>query len=603
MRGRYAALISQLYAASKSRNLHIVLSGDGQVENLDRDVALEILTAWMFQQPRSPHEVVSVAATAAAAPVESVRPNVGALSFLFKNELRQALSSHLASFDLSVRAVLLFIVGVATDTPHAPSQDDLVVLINLDEAQNLSANLLKHVIELILSPLLQNGIRVFLSVSGLNSEQICRGINSTGARILEIVLPLLSMKDMSGILLHLFDMSITNSISAILFWLGGVPRFLELFLQFAARKARADTIIDLESWLAKVATARDLIDCVRMCATETYSSLCRMSPSSMPSDVLGNLFSLSLSGCNVSLEMLVSKAFPQWTLRHCQNNQLLYFKPTAGASGAVIMPPLVLYTVQVATGSNHLGPANSALQVPAILMTPDECEKLTISAVMHRLRAAKLCDSNTIMLSELLGGCPLGGVKDVCLRIPGCFNIVTLDHKIESHNIERFCSNVRRAILAEPTRTAVAFLNGRQASYADSFIVFAELMLLFQEKQSIIARMQAACGRAVPAVSAEGVVAELEKVVHGTPAPFVLLFVSDEAPIVAPSRRFQALILRSVIVITREQHDKLLGVVIANLRRSALSDSSARESGDRVAAAASTSASLSQRRGAVCNVM
>jgi hypothetical protein len=44
-----------------------------------------------------------------------------------------------------------------------------------------------HVLELILSPLLQRGVGVFLSVSGLNSEQLFQGMDSSGARMLEIV--------------------------------------------------------------------------------------------------------------------------------------------------------------------------------------------------------------------------------------------------------------------------------------------------------------------------------------------------------------------------------------------------------------------------------
>jgi len=173
---------------------------------------------------------------------------------------------------------------------------------------------------------------------------------------------------------------------------------------------------------------------------------------------------------------------PTWTLWHCQNNKLLYFRPTPHGVGTVHMPPVVLFANHQATGNVDFGPAFSTLRVPSISTSPDENKMQTLSAIMHRFRAARLCGHDRIRLSTLLGGVGLGLVEDVLLDIPSCCEVDTRSQQITSDNIVSFCATVRSTAVASPQRTPVAFLNSCRAQYADSIVVLRRFLLLLTGK-------------------------------------------------------------------------------------------------------------------------
>lgn len=575
--------VSELFSAAQHRNLRLVLSGS--VANLEREIATELLIDWSFQQI----ELLDAGSSEGADPA-GFHLQLGPREPLDKDRVRHLVAQMLSTYDIMLVDVLKFLSGSA----------ESAILVNLDEAQLLPQEGLRRAIELLVSPLLQSGVLVLVSISGLDSEQLFEGMDSSGARTLEIVLPLLTVEHMSTILQHLFGTAspstLSNSVAAVLFWLGGVPRFLEIYLRAAAKKARVVGIGQLGEWITHAASARDLIDVVAMCASEVYAAICRTASGSLPADVLGNAFSLSLSGFEVTLSTPMSATSPKWSLRHCQNNQLLYYKPTGHGVGTVCMPPIVLFAVHQATRSLNFGPAVISLQVPSISMTPDDNEMQTLSAVMHRLRAARLVGRDTIRLSQLLGGLPLGGVEDTLLDVPCCFDVTVLSKQHTSGSIAAFCASVRSAAALLPHNTGIAFLNGRRASYADAIVVLRNCVLLLQEKQSIIARQQSARGLSVHTVPALEIMAEFKKV-RSTRPPFVFIFVTDEAaPALGPS---DLRALGPTVLVPREGHSAVLGDVIAHLRQFALADSTAREGDARAtasAAAASTgSAQITSR--------
>jgi len=227
-------------------------------------------------------------------------------------------------------------------------------------------------------------------------------------------------------------------------------------------------------------------------------------------------------------------------------------------------------------------------------MTPDENEMQTLSAIMHRLRAAHLCGHGTIKLSALLGGASLGQVTDVLLDVPACFDVGVCSQQITRHNIASFCETVRSAATSRPAETVVAFLNGRRSSYADGIIVLRRFILLLQEKQSIVASIQ---GRTVRAVSVAEV-ASFEKVT-GTPTPFIFVFITDEdepARTSASETEADVRALSATVVVSHDGQVLLLGEIISHLRQFALADSPSREVVVR-SATASASASLCVRGG------
>jgi hypothetical protein len=175
-RVRRIAFVSQLLAASSHRNLRLALCGSHACT--ERSIALELLVDWMGLQ------LASCSAASVADPTARCVLQDGLVTCLLdKDSLRHHVAHGMAALDVLVVDVLQFVAG-STASPL-----ETAILVNLDEAQQLPQRELMHVLELILSPLLQRGVGVFLSVSGLNSEQLFQGMDSSGARMLEIICP------------------------------------------------------------------------------------------------------------------------------------------------------------------------------------------------------------------------------------------------------------------------------------------------------------------------------------------------------------------------------------------------------------------------------
>jgi len=135
--------------------------------NLEREIALELFVDWLLQQ-------LVIRSASIIVDRQVRRPQI-CLMPLNKNLIRHRVNGILANIDVMLVDILVFLAGTC----------DSAILVNLDEAQQLPQRELKRSIELILSPLLQRGARVYLSVSGLDSKQHFEGMNSSSARTLK----------------------------------------------------------------------------------------------------------------------------------------------------------------------------------------------------------------------------------------------------------------------------------------------------------------------------------------------------------------------------------------------------------------------------------
>lgn len=118
----------------------------------------------------------------------------------------------------------------------------------------------------------------------------------------------------------------------------------------------------------------------------------------------------------------------------------------------------------------------------------------------------------------------------------------------------------------------MAFVNLRNAPFADAFIIFPELVIFIQEKQSVTARKQNASGWiARHQFPTDCVEAELSKISEVMEPDDLFLYVCDNQSGGAP-----CCIGTNTLLITVEQHSKLQRKTLAWLRASALEVSATR---------------------------
>ena len=87
--------------------------------------------------------------------------------------------------------------------------------------------------------------RVFVTITGICTAAFRDAIVQSNVSLQPIILPVLTDKHMSSILANVFGVEVNQLplvFASFTKWLGGVPRFLEYFLGFVAKKARATTV-------------------------------------------------------------------------------------------------------------------------------------------------------------------------------------------------------------------------------------------------------------------------------------------------------------------------------------------------------------------------
>jgi hypothetical protein len=305
--------------------------------------------------------------------------------------------------------------------------------------------------------------------------------------------------------------------------------------------------------------------------------------------ILDSLFTFAVAERYVSLSTNFVKNDPSWTVQRALDNQLIYWDGSeiAGSLGKIAVPPMLLHSIHLHAGRNagcsiqllqHRTARNSA-------SADDNNEAFAISALLHRLMAASISGDDTIPLSELLGSAvinsPSTPLANRRVTIPHCLDLQELDTPVTAANFSRFVKGLKENSKEHPGTTCVAFLNARNAPFADAFLVFNELTIFIQEKRSVMATetvtekkrpsmcvswLLRRCSRVDTNQSV--VTEEHRKVTQVMKADDIFVYMTDQAPIMLtglPPR---------TLVVTPELHVSLLGELLAWLRTSVVEEHS-----------------------------
>lgn len=152
-----------------------------------------------------------------------------------------------------------------------------------------------------------------------------------------------------------------------------------------------------------------------------------------------------------------------------------------------------------------------------------------------------------------------------------------LEHSVEEKRLDG-PALIERIIEARANSKPAAFLNGRQAPAADAVLVFNELVVFIQEKQSIVARCATASGTTVASVGKGSVNREYIKIAtsyqENAPADFpsfVVLYITDEV-----QRLDEQLPAANCFVFDHTRLRTLLGPLVSAGRARARADGLAR---------------------------
>lgn len=578
---RHEELLDELLSASDSqRCLRITLPAGVSDAAVSRQLGAALLSQWTKHCVLRGGDGERSSAGGAISPADRVASSTFALLVQIA--------------DLSVDDAIDVILTHASSTQATGSAAAAVtvarrpaLIVHVDESQLCSQHLLQGAIALFSEALLTRDQRVFLVITGLPSTEVKQALRWTSVASLDIVLPLLALEHMVEIVADLVGVlpdEVPVGIRNALWLLGGVPRFLEFFLNAAARKAgvTGGTALGIQStwaWLQH-ASLPDLSEVVRLTSLDLYR------PTDTPGCILDALFSLAVSERSVPLSCELDAGHPTWTVARAQNERLVYWEGVPGGDGPVRMPPILLHLAHMAAGPSS-GPRIVPLSRPGASLTSGDNESLAISVFMHRLRAAQIAKVDAVQLYEIVGVPLPAGMLNARIAVPRCFDLLVLDHQIEAgkgpNGFSTLVSNTRASLSSAPLSTAVAFVNGRGAKFGDSMLVVPEIVLIVQEKQSVKTRQALAIGSTVPPVPPQEVGLEVEKIcLTEDLKPALIVYVSDDRE----RGDTQAIPACTVVVASAESRRALLGSLVSGLRAHSLEENDTRAT-SRAASAAS----------------
>lgn len=581
-------LMSELLSAcDNQRNLRITLSEGGSEATVSHQLGAALLAQWTkhcaLREGGSRNKVVAVGTSLADLTAGDTFARLMKIADLSVYDAIDTILSHASA------------IKSTASTAAATIARRPALIVHLDEAQLCSHRFLQGAIALFSDALLTRGQRVFLVITGLPSAEVEQALRWTSVASLDIVLPLLDLEHMVEIIADLVGVapsSIPVGVRNALWMLGGVPRFLEYFMDAASRKAGVSTrltrgVQSTWDWLQR-ASLPDLSEVVLMTSLELYR------PADTPSCILDALFSLAVSGRHVPLSCVLNRGHPSWTVARAQNARLVYWEGVPGGDGPIRMPPILLHLAHLAAGPSS-GPRIVPLSRPGASLSSGDNESLAISVFMHRLRAAQIASVTAVQLSEIVGVPLPVGMEDVLVAVPQCFALRVLDHRVAAgggpHGFSTLVSATRASLATAPLSTAAAFINGRGAEFGDSMLVLPEIIIVVQEKQSVLSRQAQASGTRVPLVPPNEVALEVKKIsITASLLPALIVYVSDDRD----RGVRQALPAHTTVVASAESRRALLGPLVAGLWAHSLEENDTRATSIVASAVAGTAAGILQ---------
>ena len=541
-----------IFASHEDRNIRITLNftPGAAVRNADVEIMVAVLVQWMKHRKLRPEFQHLIGCKI----VGKLKGELGIL--------REARFGRFTFCD-----VVKFIMEQSSRA--AEVEDMPALIINLDEAQKIGSSL-QNVLEILVSPIFMEECRVFVTVTGICTAAFRDAIVRSNVSLQPIILPVLTDEHMSSILANIFGVEenqLPLVVTNITKWLGGVPRFLEYFLGCVAKKARATTVEQIWEWLYN-ADNNSLMDIILMARSRVTGYALEVLE--IPDDLLDNIFSITVAEHPIQLSDRLTR---EWTVEDAQNRSLLYWKGVPGGHGTVIMPPLLLHHIHL-NSSKYAGASIHLLKRPSSTLTISDNESVAPTAFLHKLKAHSIAGREQVLLfKDLMGGMIIDGRDDILVTIPKCFNLEVLRYQIGVNEFSEKKSKVLADSEKRPSTTPIAFVNGRGAPFADAFVIFPELVIFIQEKQSVLARQQNATRSWIPKrqFPIDCVERELLKVSEAMKPDDLFLYVCDNQGGGAP-----CYIGTNTLLITVERHAVLLGSTLTWLRASSLEDSATR---------------------------
>lgn len=476
-------------------------------------------------------------------------------------------------------------VGKETDSPD-PDEGPPSLFINLDEAHVLRSDSLSGILRQIVDLLITQQLRVFVIVTGVTSDQIQAAFDDSSLRCKSISLPLLDLDHIVEVAEGLLPLPggmrwhTSRVLMHTLWWTGGVPRSLEHLICAAATRSprsrtagsTALTCDAVAQWLSALSwvEGHSLVEAMA-------ARLFRPTERVEYTDALRDAFSFALLEVNVPRTHTLAPHTSPITIDNAQKHSMLYWFAERGVSaaslggptGRIVLPPLALYAVQrtYVPSPQHI----YLLKYIVPFMSSRDNESVAVGALMHKCLALFLLGKTTTTLTDL--GIPPtrspARLHNPSVSLPVCFDVVRTGGNVTAASFESFVSAVRGTPAAQKVNTAIAFVNGPTASFADAFIVLPDFVIYVQERQRVLARLRALREAVNPHVSVVEVTAEYEKLgCNARALPHVFLYITDDSSMLASD---VATLPYQCRVVAADAHPALLGRMCAFLRRQSLS--------------------------------
>ena len=314
------------------------------------------------------------------------------------------------------------------------------LIINLDKAQTMG-ELLQHSLKILVTPILARNSRVFITVTGRSKAHLFEAIERFSVHV--ITLPLLKDAHVADILAKVLKVdldAIPRSVRNAVKWLGGVPRFLECFLESTAEISNCKAIPAMWKWLCEA----DLNSLMDVIIKTRFKVTGYGAENKLPDDLLDNIFSLATAGRPIFLYQQLVHGDSMWTVEAAQNQSLLHWSGIRGGRGIVVMPPLLLHHIHL-NSAHSAGASIQQLKRPPPFMSTDDIEVLAVSALLHKLKAAAIVGvTEEFLYKDLMGGMKIEGVADIQVTVPKCFNLEFLGTQIDVNQFERIKGSVTK---------------------------------------------------------------------------------------------------------------------------------------------------------------
>ena len=179
------------------------------------------------------------------------------------------------------------------------------------------------------------------------------------------------------------------------------------------------------------------------------------------------------------------------------------------------------------------------------------------------------------MYGYLLGGVSIEGVEDIHVTVPLCLTLTVLKGQIDRANFNKMKVSVKSGTdipIAFLNARGASFADARGASFADAFIIFPELTIFLQGKQSTVSRKRLLNGGHTT-TSVTNIQVEFAKVKASMEPNDVFLHVTDTGLSVTELDPSTYSLQRNVMHCPAQVHHKLFGNLISWLRASTLESS------------------------------